>query len=473
MKIKVRRRVYLTASLQELATEDIRQHIDEKTYNDIKQRDDHPLFVKIDVGKQGVSKGSAIFAGVKRLMNKVWSKTRIREMANWLNRGVPLFVGHGATNSQSGRKRIGQTIRGWYEDMKDGLHAMAIAYIPSTNAEAQEMVRNGVLDVPSVEANFLYSLGKVGQMFVDRIVNLSAVALGSSKWGDAPGFAHAGLVAQCQEMAGVKERVEQALKEGGIDLEDVDIVDDDDVQSVKKTTIRGKRGRRKMEEITLGEMKVQIEDRHVKPTELYSLEAILNERAVSDAMKEEIEERVEQAQSEKQTEIDDLQTKLQQSADDTKTKDDEIADLKSKLEEKEKEMKAKDDEIGDIKKDLEPFKSKVKEEKLSELVAKSTLLQDAPQEQVDYIVAHVSLPDDVDLADKETQKKVDAEVKKQLDDIKRYNIEIKPKSDEEETGDGTGGGAGGGDTSLRQFKPGKNNPLIPQSEREKEKAEKK
>jgi len=426
MKIKIKRRIMIEASVQEMAATDVRSLIGEQAYTKIKGQDPHPLFIKLDVGKQGASHGKVILNGIHKFVKKIWNKARIQEMARCLNRGVPLFARHGLTNSKAGRDEIGRTIKAWCEEMADGVHAMAVGWIPSSKAYAQEMINNGDLDICSIEAGFLFSLGKVGQMFVDKIVGLTAVALGSRKAGEIPGFATSGIIAQVQEMSKLKEVIDQALKDEGIDPEDIEIVvdDDDDKGPKRKITAKGKNRRKTLDDLTLGEVQVWVKNQKVIPTQLFSLEELLNVKAVSEAMQAEVTERVETVESEKETVIGDLQTKVKQANSDLEDKVKTVTQLEADIAAKADALKIQENELG-------PYKDQQRREKLASMVVENEKLKDVPQEQADYIAAHVSVPSDIDLSANNVKDVIGAAIDAQLADIEKSGIQFGKKKEEE------------------------------------------
>lgn len=462
MKIKITRPVLIEASIQEFADDDVRQEIGEDAYQKVKSQDQHPLFVKLDVGKQGVSTGKTIVDGIRKFVQKIWSATRIKEMANWLNHGIPLFVGHGTTNSTNNRMEVGKTLKGWAEEMSDGLHAFAVAWIPSWRAEVQESVRGGDIDVCSIEASLLFSLGKLGKMFVDKITSLTAVALGSKSKGQIPGFATAGVVAQVQEMADLKTVIDEALRKEGIKPEDVEIeIEDGDDKDNKdgdsggsnKKKVKGsvRKRRKKLEDLTLGEIQIWIKNHNVSPAQLYSAEDLLNVKSISDAMQAEVSERVEEVEGQKQTEIDKLTNELTEAKDATKQKEDELKKIQD-------DLKGKEDLIKQQNEELTPYKTQQRRDKIVQMVLSNDKLKDVSQEKAKYIADHITVEDDVDLKGEEVGGTLNKAIDTQLEDIEKSGITFTGKKDGDgnDNKGGEGGGEGGGSDKGKY-----DNPFIP------------
>lgn len=443
-KLRISRSVLLEAEIQELAATSVASVIGHTEYNRIKAKDAHPMFIKLDVGKQGESGGAVIFAGIKKLWRKIWSSTRIKEIGRWLDRSVPLFFGHGATNDQTGRRKIGKTIKGWTEEMSDGLHAFSIGYIPFKNKDIQEMIRKKEIDICSIEAQLEFSLMKLGRLFVEKVKDLSAVALGSTQLGHSPGFSTAGIVGVVQEMASTKEKLDQALMDAGIDPDEVEIeFVDEGTKDKKKGRTRGM----EREELSIEEVSSVCKSRKIKPDEIYDLNELLKVGAVKDAVENEASERVTKIEEDKEEEINKLQeiidskdTELQKAVDDIKTKDDAI--------------KAKDAEI-------QPFKAEQRQNKIAVLVSKSLLLKDKPQQMTDYIRSHASVAEDVDLDAATASAIVDQAIQEQIVDIEKSGISFKDEEPDPKPGDGEGG-----EEPMVGF--GDDNPLKPDSEKESE-----
>lgn len=448
-KLRISKSVLLEASVQELAATSVASVIGRSAYDKIKAKDDHPMFVKLDVGNQGESGGAVIFSGIKKLWRKIWSSKRIKEIAKWLDREVPLFFGHGVTNSQKNRRKIGKTVKGWTEELKDGLHAFSIGYIPSKYVDIQEMIRKKEIDICSIEAQLEFSLLKLGKLFVEKIKDLSAVALGSTQLGQVPGFSTAGIVGVVQEMAGTKEALDIALKEAGIDPEDVEIEFTEDVG--EKKTRRKRRMGTEAQDLSIEEVITCCKTRKIKPEEIYSLDELLKVGAVKDAVENEASELSAKMEEEKEEETGKLQ--------------EEIDSRDQKLKDKDGELQKVMDDLTAKDKEIQPFKLAQRQGKVAALVTKSLLLKDKPQQMTDYICSHTIVPDDVDLDGEGVSAAIEQAVQSQLDDIEASGISFKEKKDPEDPeNEGEGGDP--------EVGFGDNNPFQPEYEKEKEKEKK-
>lgn len=418
LKIRIKRGVLIEAKVQEMAAIDVAGLIGQAEYDRIKAEDEHPLFIKLDVGKQGKSAGPTIIAGIRRLMTKIWSGTRIRELARWLNRKIPLFDGHNSDNSHVGRRAIGETLKGWTQEMKDGLHAFGVAYIPSSSPDIQKRVRDGEVDCCSIEADLRFTLGKIGKLFVDKIQELTGVALGSTSQGMKPGFATAGIIGVVQEMVEVEEVIEKALSEAGIDPESVEISTGRGSEKTKKRRVTV------AEEVTMEDVQTYVNRMKVRPEALFPLPEILEVKGVTDAMDNEIAERVELIQAENKSEIEKLQGQIVSDGEKFQT---DLVEKDNVLKEKDEAMKTQAEGYEKQIDELKPYKSQARQSKVAALVSANDSLKDAPQEQVDFIATHVTIPLDMDLESDDAKKSVDDAIKEQLKDIERHNITFAPK----------------------------------------------
>jgi len=430
MKVKIKRKVTFAASIQEMTdSAHVISIIGNDAYNAIKREDPHPLFVEMKVGQQGISSGPVLIGGIKRAWNKIWGAPRIRELAAWLSRGIPLVFKHAASNSLEGREKVGRTLKGWTEESPSGVVAKALGYVSSTYAGIQEMVRNDTIDGCSIEGAMKLSMGGAARLIVDKIMDLSAVALSRTGVDGVTGFAGAGIVAAVQETA----KIQDVLIAAGFSEEDFEIVDGGDGdegegrQSVKdRRGGRSKEGRRRGvgDSLTISEVKTFIEEGGVRPERLFSTEMLLKVDAVKDAIDTEVKEQLASGQTEKDTEITDLKKKL----DDTK-----------------KEVDTKAQEMKDLQDKVAPFQGKLRSEKISDLVKKSELLSKASKKKADYIAKMVaaSIAEDADLEADTAAALIEGGIKKQIDDIKEYGMNFGADDGGGEGAGGEGGGEGG------------------------------
>ena len=177
-----------TAKLQQMASSEIINIIPKDVYDDIKQRDPHPLFQAYVVGHEGEATGHMVGIG-KRVLN--WFSSAINKIWQKLNYGTKLFHGHNVDSSHEGRKSIGEVVGKVVRIIKDKTHAIAIAYI-------YPEFRDLPLNVASIEADVRINPDNTVQD-VD-VGDVTGIALGNSAV-DKPGFADAGLLSQIELMA--------------------------------------------------------------------------------------------------------------------------------------------------------------------------------------------------------------------------------------------------------------------------------
>jgi len=441
MKIRIiRRNVTFSAGVQELNQNDVMAKIGAEAYQQIKSEDPHPMFVELEVGREGESWGAVLLGGIKKSMRKVWGRARIQELAAHLNRGVPLLFRHGETNDQSGRDKVGRTIKGWVEEA-GGAVAKAIAYIPSTAKSIQEMIKGKVMDICSIEADLQFAVsGNEGVgLIVDKVLNLSAVALGRSGVDGVPGFAGAGVLASVQEMA----KLQDLLGRLSPDLLDSDVEIVDQGSGGK----RGRGGRMGVEGMTVGQVKAWITDMGIGPEKLFGLEDLLRVEGVKGAVESEVQERMTEAEKERAKEIESLRA--------------EVAKRDGTI--KEKETLAQT-----FQERLKPFEMQGRQQRLDGIVRKSDLMKGAADPKTLYVVKRVAatLPADLDLSKDESGVKIENAIKQELRDIEEMHLTFGGNGGAN-TGSGTVGNAnvGAGDEveqAKKMFEAGIN-PLEPRA----------
>jgi hypothetical protein len=179
----------ISASVQEMASDVIRQYIDPVKYDEIKALDPAPLFKVFTVGQEGESHGKVLGMGsvIKR-----WVRAAIQMMADKLNIGTKVFGYHGADNEHDGRIDVGEIVGKTLQKIGDKLSVLGIAYI-------KPEYRKQNFDIASIEADILMTKDKNAVNVVD-IKEISGVALGNSAI-HKPGFPGATLQGTLQEMA--------------------------------------------------------------------------------------------------------------------------------------------------------------------------------------------------------------------------------------------------------------------------------
>ncbi len=184
-------RVLVNARITELAADTVAALIGPLRYSQITALDPQPMFVSLTVAHEGVSRGEVVGLGARV---KEWARKVIARLAELLHpsgRVAPLlFDGsqdwHGNTNS---RQPCGEVVASRTADNAGLLSAEAVGYIYAGQQRVREMIRNGELDVCSVEADVV--LVDEGQRsIVEDVLAAPAIVMGNSRV-QTPGFAGA------------------------------------------------------------------------------------------------------------------------------------------------------------------------------------------------------------------------------------------------------------------------------------------
>jgi len=176
-----------TAKLQQMASSEIMNIIPKDIYDEIKQRDPHPLFQAYVVGHEGEATGGVVGVGTKILnwfssaINKIWKK---------LNYGTKIFHGHNIDSSHGGRQSIGEVVGKAIKTIKDRVNAIAIMYI-------HPEFRDLPLNIASIEVDMDITDENVHDK---NVGDITGIALGNSAV-EKPGFAGATLLSQIQAFA--------------------------------------------------------------------------------------------------------------------------------------------------------------------------------------------------------------------------------------------------------------------------------
>jgi len=310
--------------------------------NQVKQIDPHPFFAVYKIGKDGLSRGEKI--------RKIWSFGAIKELAKSIkNYAADIIEGH--TKGTEEKPTLGKVIYSYTKNIGKSLYAYAVAHI--TNDETKERIKNGELDLCSVEGDVLFSRKGVGDWFIDKVLGIKKLALANSE-NDKAGFADAGIVTTIQELE----------SKGNEDMA----------------------GESKVDNLSVYEVKVAIEKLNLKPKDLFRSLDLLE----VDSVKKYVESEVDKAKEEKQKEINGLAKKL------------------------------------------EPFEAKERSAKLSGFVEKSPLLTDKPKKLREYITDKIASLDVKDVDDSVVTSKVDEFIKKQLDDVEKYNLKFEDSDDDDD-----------------------------------------
>ena len=182
--------MHIRVALHCMASSEIAGMIPEETIAEIKKTDPTPLFRAYVVAHEGEAKGNLV--GYGNIVKK-WYRAIVDKLHEKIEAGLQLFHGHGATNDQTGRIPIGRVV-GKALKVINGLWSSIVAcYIEPTHRKLN-------LDVASIEANMDLDVDNKGNLIVNDIQDVSAIALGNSAI-DTPGFAGATLLGQLQAFA--------------------------------------------------------------------------------------------------------------------------------------------------------------------------------------------------------------------------------------------------------------------------------
>ena len=178
--------------LQEMAAEEILDHISASAYKRIKASDPKAEFRAYCIGHEGESSGKVV--GMGRVIKK-WAHSAIENINKKLAVGTKIFHMHGDTNEHEGRKPIGEIVGKTLSDIAGRLSAIAIAYIYPAYHDIP-------LDVASIEAdiNMPESVNPNARAVDVDVEEITGIALGNSEIVK-PGFAGATLLASLQEFA--------------------------------------------------------------------------------------------------------------------------------------------------------------------------------------------------------------------------------------------------------------------------------
>ena len=177
-----------TAKLQQMAASEIINIIPNDIYEEIKQRDPHPLFQAYVVGHEGEATGTMVGLGSKVLN---WFSSAINKLWQKMKYGTKIFHGHNIDSSHEGRQSIGEVVGKAIKTIQDKVNAIAITYI-------YPEYRGLPLDVASIEADV--RINPDDSVHDVDVGDITGIALGNSAI-EKPGFAGATLLSQIQAMS--------------------------------------------------------------------------------------------------------------------------------------------------------------------------------------------------------------------------------------------------------------------------------
>jgi uncharacterized coiled-coil protein SlyX len=179
--------------IQEMAAEEILDHVSAAAYKRIKKTDPNPTFRAYCIAHEGESTGKVI--GMGRVV-KNWVRSAIENINGKLTLGTQFFHMHGQeTNEHGDRKAIAEVAGKVLADIAGKLSSIAIAYVFPE-------FRDLPLDIASIEAdiNMPESFSPNSRAVDVEVESITGIALGNSEICK-PGFAGATLQASLQEFA--------------------------------------------------------------------------------------------------------------------------------------------------------------------------------------------------------------------------------------------------------------------------------
>lgn len=338
----------IRATILEMASSEILEHIPASVYENIKAKDNHPVFRAYVVGHEGVSEGQVVGHGdvIKR-----WFSSAIHKIVEKLQFGLKVFHEHGKTNVHAGRGVIGHIVGKAKRIIDDNLSAIAIAYI-------KPEYRDLPLDVASIEADVVLNDDQDKGIYDADVSDITGIALGNSSV-NRPGFPGATLLSQIQAFA--QSHQSHQYNTGGGDMN------------------------------SISEVRDFIKSKDIKPSDLFGLDELIKDLSVERHFKEE-----------KSSEYEARKRVEQEKNDDRKRAEDEQKKVKD---EHDKELKKKDDEIAKLA--GEGIKSKT----VAWLEAQKTK-RDLDDEQVKFITRNLPnfKPEDLEKAEGEFDKFLDGQI---------------------------------------------------------------
>lgn len=296
-------RIRVSGLLQEMAAEDILDHVPASVYKRIKASDPKPEFRAYCIGHEGESTGKVV--GIGRVV-KNWVRSAIENMNAKLALGTKCFRAHGnETNDHDGRRPVAEVAGKTLTEVAGRLASVAIAYV-------YPAYRDVPLDVASVEAEItMPERVSPNARAVDvSVESITGIALGNSETVK-PGFPGATLLATMQEFAdqatsekspkeGEKpmdlKELKQAIRDGKLKPSDVfdveEITEDSIVRGVLRERRRNEEGYEQRQLPKLEAEKARLEqDKKDLQDQLAKLSRGLLKTRVADLLKPVIEKR--------------------------------------------------------------------------------------------------------------------------------------------------------------------------------------
>jgi len=196
------------ASLQQMASKEILETIPASLWEEIKEKDAHPLFKTFCIAHEGVADSKMVGSGRLSLQ---YFKDAVRKVYDRIKSGLPVFSGHAATNDHAGRELIGEVVGGKVIEQDGILKALATVYIKPEK-------RNVEYDIASIEADALIEFDNSGSPYVKDIEKLTGIAIAKQGERLRAGFAGATLLGALQAF---RENPEEEKNKMEITLKDV------------------------------------------------------------------------------------------------------------------------------------------------------------------------------------------------------------------------------------------------------------
>jgi len=245
VKINMKIRQKIIAEIQEMAREEILSMISAGTYERIKKQDEHPEFRVYAIAHEGTAEGKIIG---EQYIKQSWFKEAVKSVVDKIKLGLKFFHLHKAgTNDTENRQAVGEVVGKKLVNMNGKTYALVAAYV-------YPEFRDMPLDVASIEADIVYN--KEGNTAkIDSVDKITGIALGNSAV-ISPGFAGATLLGAVQAFA--------AQRSGG-------------------------KGSGKMTKAELKELREQIEEAGLSPSDVFGEEDLTQDLVVKKEIKKAVQ----------------------------------------------------------------------------------------------------------------------------------------------------------------------------------------
>jgi len=184
--------VTFSAKIEELSTDGISLGVPEHIYDEIKASDPNPFWVKLEVGREGVSGGALSSLGK---VNKRWTSMSIKELASKI-KGALIFTDTHGDPSDTSRKSFGRIVSGIADKISGKTTAYAIAYIKDESV--RDRIKSGELNICSIEG-MVNAVQSAGEFIVDSVASVGGLLIAAGN-KENPGFANAGVLQSVQEL---------------------------------------------------------------------------------------------------------------------------------------------------------------------------------------------------------------------------------------------------------------------------------